>query len=85
MPISVGEVNASIRFAIASSELDAAKSKLKELADEFNQTGGAATISGQRILSTMGPLQERIEAIRMDAEKLRIEIAQYETSTGLRA
>jgi len=85
MPISVGEVNASIRFAIASSELDAAKSKLKELADEFNATGGAATISGQRILATMGPLQERIEAIRMDAEKLRIEIAQYETSTGLRA
>jgi hypothetical protein len=49
MAINVGEVNAGVRFQVATELLDEAKAKLVEMQAEFKAVGGSATEAGRAV------------------------------------
>src|SRR5215471_13351935 len=84
MPITVGEVNAALRFTLNQSDLTDAQIRLKELTQQWRDVGGSATTAGQAIEAAMRPAQEEILRLRTSAAELKAEIAQFEEARGLR-
>lgn len=68
MPISVGEVNAAIRFSIIQDQIREAQINLAQLRDQFYAAGGAATVAGQQIHQTMFQAQQGLMELKKQVE-----------------
>ena len=82
MPISVGEVNATLRFTIIQADIAAAQKNLRALAAEFQDVGGEATTQGQRILASMIPVQNQLDILTAHAAGLKEEIKAMNAPAG---
>src|SRR5262245_14407855 len=84
MPITVGEVNASLKFTLTQSDLVDAQIRLKDLTQSWREVGGSATTAGQAIEAAMRPAVQDVLALKTQAAELKAQLAQFEEARGLR-
>jgi hypothetical protein len=65
MPISAGEVDATIRIKILQEKMEEAQANLRNLQEQFRAAGGAATTAGADIQKSMVLAQANINALAM--------------------